>query len=254
MNIGRIRFASSHAWITRQLNDVYVKKAREENYRNRAAFKLLQLDDKFSFLRKSSVVLDLGCFSGGWSQVALQRCHQGTVVGVDKLRIDQLPNHHFVQGDINDSKTITAVENILKDKMVDVVLSDIAPSTSGVALDDHLAITQLNLEAFTCAQKFLRPDGWLVIKSFYGPETEKFLVALKSTFKQVIGHKPQASRKESREIFYVCKLFKGRDSFRKEVASSYRFKREGEERIPADNQKRSPQQQSTPPGEPQDAQ
>jgi 23S rRNA (uridine2552-2'-O)-methyltransferase len=224
------------------MNDVYVRKAREENFRNRAAFKLIQLDDKFSFLRKSSVVLDLGCFSGGWSQVALQRCSEGTVVGVDKLRIEQLPNHYFVQGDINDAKTLTGVENILKDKLVDVVLSDIAPSTTGVSIDDHLAITQLNLQVFNCAQRFLKPNGWLVIKSFYGPETEKFLVSLKSAFKQVIGNKPDASRKESREIFYVCKMFKGRESFGREVASSYRFKREGEERVPADNQKRNPQE------------
>ena len=119
------------------MSDRYVKKAQELNFRSRAAFKLLQIDDQFSFLRPSSTVVDLGCFSGGWSQVALARCPTGTVLGMDKVRMDSLPNHIFIQGDITEAATVDAVLLALDGKPVDVVLSDMAPAISGHKLDDH---------------------------------------------------------------------------------------------------------------------
>jgi 23S rRNA (uridine2552-2'-O)-methyltransferase len=184
-------------------------KAQELNFRSRAAFKLIQMDDRFSFLRPTSRVLDLGCFSGGWSQVALARCPSGSVVGVDKVRMESLPNHIFIQGDITERSTIDSVIEALDGKLVDVVISDMAPSISGHKLDDHDTAIELSLTACEFVDKVLAPGGWLVIKSFYGPKSSDFVLFLKSKFKLVRTVKPKASRSESSEVYYVCARFKG---------------------------------------------
>ena len=184
-------------------------KAQELNFRSRAAFKLIQIDDRFSFLRPTSRVLDLGCFSGGWSQVALARCPSGSVVGVDKVRMESLPNHIFIQGDITEQSTIDSVIEALDGKLVDVVISDMAPSISGHKLDDHDTAIELSLTACEFVDKVLAPGGWLVIKSFYGPKSSDFVLFLKSKFKLVRTVKPKASRSESSEVYYVCARFKG---------------------------------------------
>ena len=191
------------------MSDRYVKKAQELNFRSRAAFKLLQIDDQFSFLRPSSTVVDLGCFSGGWSQVALARCPTGTVLGMDKVRMDSLPNHIFIQGDITEAATVDAVLLALDGKPVDVVLSDMAPAISGHKLDDHDSSVELSLITSEFVDKVLSPGGWFVIKSFYGPKSSDFVLFLKSKFKLVRTVKPKASRAESSEVYYVCAKFKG---------------------------------------------
>lgn len=191
------------------MSDRYVMKAQELNFRSRAAFKLIQIDDRFSFLRPTSRVLDLGCFSGGWSQVALARCPSGSVVGVDKVRMESLPNHIFIQGDITEQSTIDSVIEALDGKLVDVVISDMAPSISGHKLDDHDTAIELSLTACEFVDKVLAPGGWLVIKSFYGPKSSDFVLFLKSKFKLVRTVKPKASRSESSEVYYVCARFKG---------------------------------------------
>ena len=237
------RVCSSHQWIQRQLNDTFVKRAQEENYRNRAAFKLIQLDDKYSFLRKNKTVLDLGCYSGGWSQVALQRCPEGKVLGVDKMRIEPLPDPHvFIQGDITDADMHSKVLTTLGGSRVDIVLSDMSPSTIGVSIDDHLAMTDLNLKACELMEKVIALRGWFILKTFTGPETPKLKLYLTSRFEKVVGHKPEASRKESPEVFLICNRFKGRDKLSSEVASNFRYKNEGEERTPHDGyNRRQPQ-------------
>lgn len=191
------------------MSDKYVRKAQELNYRSRAAFKLLQMDDQFCFLRPHSTVLDLGCFSGGWSQVALARCPTGTVIGVDKVRTDSLPNHVFIQGDITEQNTMEEVLRALNGKSVDVVLSDMAPAISGRKLDDHDSSIELSLTVSEFAEKVISPGGWFVIKSFYGPKSSEFVLFLKSKFKLVRTVKPKASRAESSEVYYVCAKFKG---------------------------------------------
>jgi 23S rRNA (uridine2552-2'-O)-methyltransferase len=201
--------SSSKQWIQRQMSDRYVLKAQELNFRSRAAFKLIQIDDKFSFLRPNSRVLDLGCFSGGWSQVALARCPNGFVIGVDKVRMETLPNHTFIQGDITEQATIDSVMGALNGRLVDVVISDMAPSMSGHKLDDHDSAIELSLTACEFIDKVLAPGGWLVIKSFYGPKSSDFVLFLKSKFKLVRTVKPKASRAESAEVYYVCARFKG---------------------------------------------
>lgn len=169
----------------------------------------MQMDDTFSFLRPNSTVVDLGCFSGGWSQVALARCLGGTVIGVDKVRMDSLPNHIFVQGDITEQPTIDSIIRALEGKPVDVVLSDMAPAITGRKLDDHDSSIELSLIASEFVDKVLSPGGWFVIKSFYGPKSSEFVLFLKSRFKLVRTVKPKASRSESSEVYYVCAKFKG---------------------------------------------
>jgi 23S rRNA (uridine2552-2'-O)-methyltransferase len=201
--------SNSKQWIQRQLSDRYVRKAQELNFRSRAAFKLIQIDDQFSFLRPTSTVVDLGCFSGGWSQVALSRCINGTVIGVDKVRMDSLPNHTFIQGDITELETVNAVINALDGKPVDVVISDMAPAITGHKLDDHDSSIELSLIASEFVDKVLCKGGWFVIKSFYGPKSSEFVLFLKSKFKLVRTVKPKASRSESSEIYYVCANYRG---------------------------------------------
>ena len=240
----RLLGGSSHAWIQRQIHDTFVKQAQEQNFRNRAAFKLLQIDDKFSIFRKNSVVVDLGCYSGGWSQVALQRSSAvgAFVVGVDVLKIEPLPSPHvFVQGDITNSEIRKKVIDQLKGKKADVVLSDMAPSSCGVAIDDHIKITDLNLKACEFMEDVIALKGSFVMKTFYGPETKRLTSYLKSRFERVIGHKPAASRKESRELFLVCSKYKARDKIATEVSDTFRISKEGENRLPAENSQREPQ-------------
>ena len=225
--------SSSHQWIQRQINDTFVKRASEENYRNRAAFKLIHLDDKFSFLRSKKTILDLGCYSGGWSQVALQRCPSGQVIGVDRLKLEPLPDPHiFIQSDIfKIEETVSRIYEVTKS--VDVVLSDMSPSTIGVNLDDHLAMTDLNLKTCELMEQVLALKGWFILKTFSGPETEKLKIFLKSRFETVVGHKPESSRKSSAEIFLVCAKYRGRERIGKETASSYRYSKiEGTEKEP----------------------
>lgn len=204
--------SGSKQWIQRQLSDRYVKKAQELDFRSRAAFKLLQMDDQFCFLRPNSVVVDLGCFSGGWSQIALARCPLGRVVGVDKVLMDPLPNHTFIHGDITEASTVEAVLTSLDGKRADVVISDMAPAITGRKLDDHDSAIDLSLIASEFVDKVLSPGGWFVIKSFYGPKSSEFVLFLKTKFKLVRTVKPKASRSESSEVYYVCAKFKGSGS------------------------------------------
>jgi 23S rRNA (uridine2552-2'-O)-methyltransferase len=208
--------SSPKAWIQRQINDRYVRKAQELDYRSRAAFKLIQIDDQFSFLRPSSTVIDLGCYSGGWSQVALERCQNGRVVGIDKIRMDPLSNHIFIQGDITEPETVESVISTLDGHLADVVLSDMAPAISGRKLDDHDNSIDLSLVAGEFMERVLRRGGWFVIKSFYGPRSAEYVLYLKSRFRLVRTVKPRASRPESREIYYVCAKFKGVDKIESE--------------------------------------
>lgn len=201
--------SNSKQWIQRQMADKYVQKAQELNFRSRAAFKLIQMDDQFCFLRPKSKVLDLGCFSGGWSQVALTRCPSGHVIGVDKVRMDSLPNHTFIHGDITEQSTVDAVLGALNGELLDVVLSDMAPAITGHKIDDHDSAIELSLLACEFVDKVLAPGGWLVIKSFYGPKSSEFVYFLKTKFKLVRTVKPRASRAESSEVYYVCAKFKG---------------------------------------------
>ncbi len=201
------RTVSQQRWLQRQLNDPYVAAAKREGYRSRAAFKLLELDDQFRLLRPGIRILDLGAAPGGWAQVALRR-GAATVVGIDLLPIDPLGDAHFVQGDINDAETDATLRGLLGGH-ADLVLSDMAPNTTGHAATDHIRIIALAELAFAVAETMLVADGAFVAKVFQGGSERGLLDALKRGFRTVRHAKPKASRKESSELYVVATGFRG---------------------------------------------
>jgi 23S rRNA (uridine2552-2'-O)-methyltransferase len=201
------RSPASAEWLRRQLNDPYVVAAKQQGWRSRAAFKLLELDDRFHVINRDARVLDLGAAPGGWSQVALRR-GAGSVVGIDLLPMDPIPGAHFILGDFNDADMPERLAAALGGK-ADLVLSDMAPNTTGHAATDHLRIMALAELAAAFARDVLAPDGAFVAKVFQGGSERAMLDALKRDFVSVRHAKPPASRKESSELYVVAMGFRG---------------------------------------------
>jgi 23S rRNA (uridine2552-2'-O)-methyltransferase len=205
----RRRKPSSTRWLSRQLNDPYVAEARRLGYRSRAAFKLIELDERFRLLRPAQRVVDLGCAPGGWTQVAIARVGgYGIVVGVDIAETATLPGATLLTADIHDSATLGAIGAALGGP-ADVVLSDMAPATIGHAATDHLRIVALAEEAFAVASQILAPGGTFVAKVFQGGTEGELLAALKRDFAELRHAKPPASRAESAETYVVATGFRG---------------------------------------------
>jgi 23S rRNA (uridine2552-2'-O)-methyltransferase len=204
------RKPSSTEWLKRQLNDPYVAAARREGYRSRAAFKLLQLDDRFHMLRPGRHVVDLGCAPGGWTQVAVARVGPtGRVVGVDLAETAPLPGATILLADLTEPSALETVKHALGGGGADLVLSDMAPSTTGHAATDHLRIVTLAEAAFAIAQEILKPGGIFVAKVFQGGAEGELLARLKRSFAVLRHAKPPASRAESAETYVVAKGFRG---------------------------------------------
>ncbi len=201
------RSPGSAEWLRRQLNDPYVIAAKKQGWRSRAAFKLLELDDRFKILRPGARVVDLGAAPGGWSQVAIHR-GTGRVVGVDLLPIDPIAGATLLLGDFNDPAMPARLLETLGGK-ADIVLSDMAPNTTGHAATDHLRIMALAELAVAFAHDILAPDGSFVAKVFQGGSERAMLDALKRDFTSVRHAKPPASRKESSELYVVAMGFRG---------------------------------------------
>ena len=202
----RGRSAASQRWLARQLNDPYVTAARQQGWRSRAAFKLLELDERFHLLRPGLRVVDLGAAPGGWTQVAVQQGAQ--VVALDLLPMDPMPGATLLTGDFSDP---VAVENLLAELggKADLVLSDMAPNTTGHAATDHLRIVALADAALDFALEVLVPGGAFVAKVFQGGSERAMLDRMKRGFAQVRHAKPPASRKESSELYVVATGFRG---------------------------------------------
>ncbi|MDR3224237.1 MAG: RlmE family RNA methyltransferase [Holosporales bacterium] len=194
---------SSKEWIKRQINDQYVLKAKQEGYRSRASFKLLEIQNKFKIMNKDSVVVDLGAAPGGWSQVAAKICKK--VIAVDLLDMDHLDNVEFIIGDFLEEKTIQKIVELLDGKKVDVILSDMSPNCCGIRKVDHLRISNLAEMVFDFAKVVLKEKRSIVIKTFQGIESSAFIAELKKQFKTVSYFKPKSSRKESTEIYIVAR-------------------------------------------------
>ncbi len=208
------RTASSTQWLERQLNDPYVSEAKRLGYRSRAAFKLLQLDDRFHFLKPGGRIVDLGTAPGGWAQVAVARVKaesgRGRVVGIDLLAVDSIPGAALLKGDFLDEAAPAALRQALEGP-ADVVLSDMAAPTTGHAATDHLRILALAEAAHAFAREVLAPGGAFVAKLFQGGAERTLLEALKRDFASVRHAKPPASRSESAEIYVVALGFRGRN-------------------------------------------
>jgi 23S rRNA (uridine2552-2'-O)-methyltransferase len=200
---------SSTRWLDRQLNDPYVAEAKAKGYRSRAAFKLIELDDKFHFLKPGALVLDLGAAPGGWSQVARARIGvKGRVLGVDILDIDPLAGVETMKLDLTSSEASTAIRTSLSGP-ADVVLSDMASATTGHRATDHLRTTALFETARELAEELLKPGGVFVGKVFQGGAAPELLSELKKSFRDVRHVKPPASRAQSVELYLVAMRFRG---------------------------------------------
>jgi len=203
------RTASSNRWLERQLNDPYVREAQKKGYRSRAAFKLIELDDKFHFLKKGARVLDLGAAPGGWSQVALAQVGAGgMVVGADILPMEQIAGVTLFQANLTDPDVPAMLKEALGGP-ADVVLTDMAAATTGHRATDHLRTLALFEIALEVAEDTLRPGGIFVGKVFRGGATGDLLQRIKKHFADVKHVKPNASRAESVELYLVATGFRG---------------------------------------------
>jgi 23S rRNA (uridine2552-2'-O)-methyltransferase len=200
------RSSASQRWLARQLNDPYVAAAKQQGWRSRSAFKLIELDERFQLIRRGAKVVDLGAAPGGWSQVALARGAE-RVVGVDLLAMDPVVGAVMLRGDFTDAAVQERVMAALDGK-ADLVLSDMAPNTTGHAATDHLRIVALAELALAFARDVLAEGGSFVTKVFQGGAERAMLDQLKRHFRSVRHAKPPASRKESSELYVVATGFR----------------------------------------------
>jgi 23S rRNA (uridine2552-2'-O)-methyltransferase len=205
------RKVSSTKWLERQLNDPYVRRAKTENYRSRAAYKLLELDERFCLLNGVKAVVDLGIAPGGWSQIVRRRAPQAKVVGIDLLPTDPIERVTIVQMDFMDEEAPEKLKQALGGP-ADLVLSDMAANTVGHPQTDHLRTMALVEAGLEFAAEVLRPGGAFVAKVLAGGTDTHLLAELKRHFATVKHAKPPASRKDSSEWYVVAQGFKGASS------------------------------------------
>jgi 23S rRNA (uridine2552-2'-O)-methyltransferase len=203
----RKRKLSSTLWLQRQLNDPYVARAKKDGYRGRAAYKLIDLDDKFKLLKQGMRVLDLGAAPGGWTQVAVQRCGAGNVLGVDLKEIEPIPGAMLMVQDFMEDSAPARIREALGGK-VHAVISDMAPNASGQPSIDHLRIIGLCEAALEFAVEMLEPGGIFVAKVWQGGSQPELLKLLRQHFEKVRHAKPESSRKNSAESFVVATGFR----------------------------------------------
>jgi 23S rRNA (uridine2552-2'-O)-methyltransferase len=204
----RGRKPSSTRWLERQLNDPYVQRAKAENYRSRAAYKLLELDEKFGLLKGAKAVVDLGIAPGGWSQVVRRRVPQCTVVGIDLLPTDPIDGVTILQMDFMDEEAPDRLREALGGE-ADLVLSDMAANTVGHQQTDHLRTMALVEAGLLFATEVLRPGGAYVAKVLAGGADNQLVAEMKRHFTSVKHAKPPASRKDSSEWYVIAQGFKG---------------------------------------------
>jgi|TARA_R100000935_G_scaffold58355_1_gene95051 23S rRNA (uridine2552-2'-O)-methyltransferase len=204
------RSKTSDRWLKEHFDDVWVKKSREDGYRSRASYKLIELDNKDRLFRPGQTVVDLGAAPGGWSQVAVERVgDNGTVVASDILEMNPIAGVAFVQGDFTEQSVLDELLDLLGDRRADVVISDMAPNMSGMAAVDIPNAMGLVELALDMAQQVLKPGGVFVAKVFQGEGFDALLAEMRKSFGTVVSRKPDSSRARSREIYQVCKGFKG---------------------------------------------
>lgn len=213
---GKGRSASSRHWLERQLNDPYVARARREGMRSRAAYKLIEIDDKAHFLRKGARVIDLGAAPGGWSQIAAKRVdapRYGKVIAIDVLPMDPVPGVDFVKLNFLDDSAPGALKDMMGGP-ADVVLSDMAANATGHARTDHLKIMALVEAAADFARGVLASGGTFLAKVLQGGTEAALLASLKRDYKSVRHVKPPASRTDSAELYLLATGFRGELSLR----------------------------------------
>ena len=204
------RSKSSSRWLNEHVNDPYVKRAQKDGYRSRASYKLIELNDKDKLIRPGMLVMDLGSAPGGWSQVAGKIAgDHGRVIASDILPMDPLDNVDFIQGDFTEDSVFQQILAKLDGRQPDLIISDIAPNISGVAVADQAASMYLVELTLDMVRQVLKPGGNYAVKVFQGEGSEAFLKDVRSSFEKVMIRKPEASRPRSREVYLVGKGFKG---------------------------------------------
>lgn len=199
------RSKSSHRWMQRHVNDEYVKRSKREGYRSRAAFKLLEIQEKDRVLKPGQVVVDLGAAPGGWSQIAADIVGpQGAVIAFDLLEMAALPGVTVIQGDFREDEALAALEQALDGRYVDLVISDMASNVSGIAAVDQPRAMHLCELALDFCVQHLRPGGGFVCKVFHGEGFDTWMRDVKSRFGRAVTRKPKASRSKSREVYLVA--------------------------------------------------
>jgi 23S rRNA (uridine2552-2'-O)-methyltransferase len=208
-------------WLNDHVNDTYVKLAQKEGYRARAAYKLKEIDEQLSLVKPGNVVVDLGCAPGAWCQYLRRRMSpagaatgtlNGTIIGLDILPMESVEDVTFIQGDFREEEVLAQLEAALQGRVVDVVVSDMAPNLSGIESTDATRIAHLIELAVDFSQKHLKDDGALVVKLFHGSGYSDLVTLFKSTFRVVKPIKPKASRDKSSETFLVGMGVKSRVS------------------------------------------
>lgn len=203
------RSKSSDRWLKEHFNDPYVKLAKDKGYRSRATFKLLEIQEKDKLVKPGMTVIDLGSAPGGWSQVAANWVgRKGQVFALDILPMDGLPGVEFIQGDFRDEAVLSNLLNLIGNQKADLVISDMAPNTSGVKSVDQPRAVYLAELALELAQQVLHPGGALLVKVFQGEGFDNYFRALRESFKTVSTRKPKASRPRSKEVYLLAKDYK----------------------------------------------
>ncbi len=216
MPVATKKLRSNRAWIERHINDPFVKRSRQEGYRARSVYKLIELNEKEKLIRPGMCVVDLGAAPGSWTQVVREKLAgkdgevRGTIIAMDILPMDPIDGVTFLQGDFREQEVADKLTEIIGDKQVDLVLSDMAPNLSGIAAADAARCLLLNELALEFCLEHLKDNGVFVTKVFQGSGFSQYVETLKKHFKVVLTRKPEASRDSSAEVYMVAKHIKKR--------------------------------------------
>lgn len=214
MPVATKKLRSNRAWIERHINDPFVKRSRQEGYRARSVYKLIELNEKEKLIRPGMCVVDLGAAPGSWTQVVREKLAgkdgevRGTIIAMDILPMDPIDGVTFLQGDFREQEVADKLTEIIGDKQVDLVLSDMAPNLSGIAAADAARCLLLNELALEFCLEHLKDNGVFVTKVFQGSGFSQYVETLKKHFKTVLTRKPEASRDTSAEVYMVAKHIK----------------------------------------------
>lgn len=202
-------------WLHDHINDPYVKLAQKEGYRARAAYKLKEIDESEKLIKPGQIIVDLGCAPGSWSQYARNKLSgkegggiNGVIIGLDMLPMDPIADVHFIQGDFREDEVLRQLEEVVGDRKVDLVLSDMAPNLSGIAVTDAARVEHIIDLAIDFAKAHMKPSGALLVKCFNGTGFTQLVEKFRQEFKTVTQKKPQASRDKSSEVFLLGKGLK----------------------------------------------
>ena len=195
---------SSKAWMHEHVNDEFVKRAQKEGYRARAAYKLIEIDDKDKLIKPGMTIVDLGATPGSWSQVATQRLKgQGRMIALDLLEMEPIKGVEFIQGDFREEAVLRQLENSLQGKQVDLVIADMAPNMSGITIVDQAGAAYLTELALEFSRDWLKPSGNFLVKVFIGAGFDEILASMRGLSDKVVTRKPKASRGRSNEVYLL---------------------------------------------------